>query len=147
MTSKSQGNLLEVEAEQALFEGKVQALAVAFYQNERPPRGLSGVLDWYFQGAISNYIRSGAISGRIGECTYFPFDRNGSTFHIILAGAGIASYPGKRDQLPAQTLTTLQKNLASLRLEKIGISKADFGNVTSEFLAKHMKGVPLWIAH
>jgi len=144
---KPQNQLLEVDPERALFEGKVQALAVAFYQNERPPLGLSGVLDWYFQGAISRYIRSGAISGHIGECTYFPCNRNGATFHIILAGAGIASAPGRRDQLPDVTLSTLQKNLASLRLEKVGISKADFGNITPEYLAQHMKGVPLWIAH
>ena len=145
--SKPQNPLLETAPERALFEGKVQALVVAFYQNERPPQGLAGVLDWYFQGTISRYLRSGAISGRIGECTYFPCNRNGTTFHIILAGAGIASAPGRREQLPGETLTTLQKNLASLRLEKVGISKADFGNITSEFLAKHMKGVPLWITH
>ncbi len=144
--SKPQNRFLEIEPERALFEGKVQVLAVAFYQNERPPCGLSGVLDWYFQGAISNSIRSGAISGRVGECTYFPYNRNGSTFHIILAGAGIASRPGRREQLPEETLKMLQKNLTSLRLEKIGISKADFGDVPIEFLSKHMKGIPLWIA-
>jgi hypothetical protein len=144
--SKSQNYLLEVDAERALFEGKVHGLAVAFYQNERPPRGLSGVLDWYFQGAISQYIRSGAISGKIGECTYFPCHRNGSTYHIILAGAGIASRPGKRDPLPEDTFKTLHKNLASLGIEKIGISKSDFGNIPPDSLVRQLKGVPLWIA-
>jgi hypothetical protein len=133
------------EVEKALFEGQVSGLAVTFYQNERPLYGLAGQLDWRFHGAISYHIRKGVISGAVGECVYFPFTRRGSTYHIILTGGGLADHPGQRDALPIESLHALQKNLSSLGLTKIGISKADFGNITPELLTKHLKGVPLWI--
>jgi hypothetical protein len=144
--SESQKNSLGVEAQRALFDGQIQCLALTFYENERPPCGLSGIIDWHFHGAISRSIQMGAITGKVGECTYFPFTRNGQTFHVILAGAGHSEEPGVRTPVRAETLQTLQKNLISLGLSKIGVSKSDFGNVSSEFFAKHLKGVPLWIA-
>jgi hypothetical protein len=63
-----------------------------------------------------------------------------------LAGAGIAARPGKREPLHEVTLMALQKNLQSLHFKKIGISIADFGNVTPAYLTTNLKGVPLWIS-
>ncbi len=134
-----------VEVEKALFEGQIQGIVMTSYQNERPLCGLAGVLDWHFHGAISQCILQGAITGRVGECVYFPMNRNGTTYHIILAGAGHSTAPGERGQVPLETVHTLQKNLASLKLSKMGISKADFGHVSSEYFAKHLKGASLWI--
>lgn len=144
--SDSSKNSLSVNADQALFEGQIQAIAITFYENERPPCGLAGILDWHLQGAISRCLRMGAITGKAGECTYFPFARNGSTYHIILAGAGQSQAPGHREEVHSNTLHTLQQNLISLKLSKVGISKSDFGGVSSELLFKSLKGVSLWIA-
>ncbi|OFZ53122.1 MAG: hypothetical protein A2428_17770 [Bdellovibrionales bacterium RIFOXYC1_FULL_54_43] len=138
---------LDVDADRALFTGEVQGLAVTFFENERPLAGLAGLLDWRFQGVISDYLREGAITGAAGQCAYIPITRNGIIYHLILAGAGESSAPGQRTKVPAETWKVLQKNLSSLKLKKIGISRRDFGDFTDDLLSKHMKGVPLWIVH
>lgn len=134
------------DACRALFEGQISALAVTFYQNERPLGGLAGILDWYCYGAISKCIQKGTITGRIGECIYFPFSRHGTVYHLILAGAGLSDAPGYRSSVSNETLEVLRKNLSSLKLPKVGISKSDFGQTQSEYFSKHLKGVSLWIA-
>jgi hypothetical protein len=136
---------LEMSPDRALFEGKVQGLVATCYQNERPLSGLAGLLDWRFQGAISNCLRIGAFSGEPGECVYLPVTRNERTYHLILAGCGYTSAHGSRVHVPPETLTLLRKNLASLRIPQIGVSRGDFGNATHEYFAKNLKGVPLWI--
>lgn len=133
------------EIERALFDGRIQSVAVTAYQNERPFCGLAGLLDWRFHGAITKHILSGKITGKAGECVYLPMSRNGTTYHIILAGAGTTPSPGQRSTVPEETLQILKKNLISMRLPKIGISCSDFGYVTEDFFAKRLKGVPLWI--
>lgn len=134
------------DVEKALFDGQIQGLAMTFYQNERPLCGLAGIMDWHFQGAISQCIQKGVITGKVGECVYFPLTRRGTTFHLVLAGAGHSSSPGQRDTVSSDTLHSLQKNLLSLGLSKIGVSKSDFGDVNSDYFTKHLKGVSLWIA-
>jgi hypothetical protein len=137
---------LWIEPERALFEGTLDALAVACYQNERPPRGLAGILDWYFQGQISAFLASGSLSGRVGECTYLPVQRHGQTFHVLLAGAGSSAPLGKRHTLAPQTLQALKRNLVSLGFKTVGISLADFGTPSVQSLLKpQMKGVSVWI--
>jgi hypothetical protein len=139
-------NHLNIQADQALFDGQIQGLVVTVYQNERPPYGLSGVLDWYFHGAISHCIRAGAITGQVGECTYFPFIRHGLTYHLILAGAGYSSTPGERKPVPQETLLQLKKNLIALKIPKIGFSNSDMGNPKTSTIEDIFTGVPLWIA-
>src|SRR4051812_14276668 len=124
--SENQKNLLNAEAGDALFDGQIQGLALTCYQNERPPNGLAGKMDWYFKGMISQYIRQGAITGKMGECTYLPLSKNGFIFHLILIGAGSSPSPGKRDPVPFEGLKILQQNLISLKLPKMGISRSDF---------------------
>ncbi len=141
----SESTKISLNADRALFEGQFTALALSCYQNERPPCGLLGIMDWHFHGLISKYIRQGAILGKVGECVYLPFAKNGMTFHLVLTGGGTSNTPGERNQLPHEALQVLQKNLVNLKISKVGISKSDFGNVSNEALAKNLKGVSLWI--
>lgn len=137
---------LDIDADRALFEGQLQGLVITCYENERPLQGLAGLMDWRFFGAMSQCLKAGAITGKAGECVYFPISRNGETFHLILVGSGHAPSAGSRREPPAESIRALQKNLASLRLQKVGISRKDFGNVTNDYFTKNLKGVPLWIA-
>ena len=132
--------------EQALFSGQIQGLVAAFFQNERPPRGLAGRLDWYLQGAISKQLQSGAISGSAGECVYFPIQKNQSTCHLLLLGCGEAKSPGHRAAVARANLQILKKNLLSLQWKTTGISRSDFGNPTDLALETSLGGVQLWIA-
>lgn len=145
-----QPEFTDIEPDHALFENGsaeqarfIDALVATVHENERPLAGLSGLLDWRFHGAISRGLRSGTITGAIGECVYLPISKNGSTYRLILAGAGKSSRPGERSALPIDSLRALQKNLASLRLSSVGISRQDFGSPPEEFFAKNLKGLPL----
>ena len=144
-TSDPQFHYLEMDAENALLDGQVQGLVITFHVNERPLHGLAGILDWRFQGAISRCLQAGAITGAAGECVYLPIARHGETYHLILAGAGQSPSPGVRESVPPETVKAIQKNLGSLRLQKVAVSRKDFGNASDEFFTRHLKGVPLWI--
>lgn len=161
-TSKSQHrdhhyDLVELAPEHALFSS-LDGIVAIFHTNERPLQGLAGLLDWHFHGAISSYLRAGAMSGELGECAYLPLslpvhapsfkDPQGKptrTFHVLLAGGGSSPAPGKRQELDEQTYTVLKKNILSLKIPRLGISQSDFGNASRESLARHFKEVPLWI--
>ena len=134
-----------MEIGKILYEGQVQGLALAIFQNEKPPCGLAGIVDWHIHGRISRFLKSGAITGKIGECTYFPIRRKDSIFHFILAGAGLSEAPGIRNPVPKETIQSLYKNLVSLKIPKIGISQSDFG-MSSDAFTEQFKGVSLWIS-
>lgn len=140
---------LSVDIDDALArpEPALDGLIATFYENERPLQGLSGLLDWRFHGALSSYLRAGALSGKKGECAYVPVHRHGRTIHVILVGAGSASEPGARKMPDEETLEPLRKNLAALRLQRLAVSRADFGNPPDDFFSHRFKGVPLWIAN
>lgn len=130
----------------AFFRGDCAAIAASFYQNERPLRGLAGWLDWRFQGAISECLKHGILSGKPGECAYVPVKRAGRDYHVILAGGGTLPADGTRADLPAASWEALRKNLSGLKLSKIGVSQSDLGAPSTAELEKKLKGVSLWIA-
>jgi hypothetical protein len=134
---------MDLDGDRALFSGKLNGIVALFFENEQPPQGLAGLLDWRFQGAISRCLKNGVVTGKAGECVYLPVTKNGHTYHLILAGAGRSILPGKRGPVPVDTLRVLHKNLSTLRLTQIGISRQDFGDVRDEYFAKHLKGVDL----
>ena len=128
--------------EEALFDGKIEGIVATCFENERPLRGIAGLLDWRFRGLISHCLRVGAVTGKAGECSYLPVTHGGRTYHVILAGGGFLER-GERQSLPAETYPVLRKNLASLKLKKLGASLADFGNVSATELTKQLVGIDL----
>ncbi len=147
-TPKSQNQhhyeLVEQAPEHALFSA-LDGMVATFYTNERPLQGLAGLLDWHFHGAISTYLRAGAMSGEAGECAYLPLTLAGRVFHVLLAGGGASPAPGKRQEPDAETYTALKKNILSLKIPRLGISQSDFGNASRDSITRHFKEVPLWI--
>lgn len=143
--SDTQIHDLQLDPDRALFLGELDGIVAVIFVNERPLAGLAGLLDWRFQGAISDFLRAGAISGEEGECAYLPIRRNDRTYHVLLAGAGRNASSGERKPLPSETFQVIRKNLASLRLPKMGISRSDCGSAANEHLSRQMKGVPVWI--
>jgi hypothetical protein len=138
-------NSLEMQADEALFGGAVDGLVCLFFRNERPLHGLAGVLDWRLHGMISRCLREGAIEGAEGECVYLPVLRHGRVFHLILAGAGNSDMPGARAKPPAETLEKIRKNLASLKIPKVGVSRQDFGGASDTFFAQQLKSPNVWV--
>ena len=140
-------NTLEMEAEQALFENRIEGLVAACYENERPLQGLAGQIDWRFLGVISQYLRAGAITGREGECVYVPVSRPGCVFRIILVGAGRNEAAGERRALPKASIEALARNVGTLRLGSLGLSLRDLGESVFEEMGRRLEGVALWPVH
>ena len=137
-----QDKKLACSAEEALFEKKIQGLATVYSQNERPPQGLLGKLDWYFYGVISQWIRQKKLTGILGECVYLPLQRKDSLYHLFILGVGQST----SRTVPLEGIEILKKNLLSIQFSSIAISKSDFGNLDFHTLFATFKGVSLWIA-
>lgn len=138
--SASIPHTLDIDAEQALFDGAVQALIATCHESERPLQGLAGKLDWRFRGALAEGIRLGAMSGKPGEIAYFPIQRHDRVYHLLLIGCG-----AKRGKIPAEAWRALQANLASLKLGAVGVSREDFARVSDEIISKQLKGADVCI--
>jgi len=136
-----------IDPETALFTHKIKGLVTLFYENEKPLQGLVGKIDWFFHGDVSRFIRKGVLTGKEGECVYFPIQRPGHTYHLILLGAGSNPEPGSRKRIPPKCIEVLKRNLKTLRLSRIGLSLSDFGSLTEPQLKKNFEGTPIWITH
>lgn len=87
-----------------------EALVVSVFADERPPRGLAGLVDWRLCGLVSQLLIRGRIGGETGEATLIPprprlpFDK------LFLIGAGDRSaFDEQRfDSLVMHTLQTLE---------------------------------------
>jgi hypothetical protein len=131
-SSNPDTHLESVDAGLALFDGRLQGLVALVTPDERPLQGLAGFLDWRFQGAISRCLQQGFLKGGAGECAYVPLSRNGVTYHLLLVGAD------SRGPLPADSLKNLKKNLSTLKLSRIGVSRSDCAGT-------QFKGIPVCI--
>jgi leucyl aminopeptidase len=72
----------------ALDEHPAEVIACAVWSDERPMRGLAGLLDWRLAGRVSRLARQSFVKGDAGEILCLqgkpriPFDK------VILVGAG-----------------------------------------------------------
>lgn len=136
---------LQIDAEQAMFGGQLNGLIATCYENERPLQGVAGLLDWRFKGLISSYIRSGAISGKRGECIYIPGQTEDRLYHMILLGCGTTPKAGCREGIPDEGIEVLKKNLSTLKIDKIGLSLSDFGGIPEKEISKTFREASLCI--
>ncbi len=111
-----------------LFEGRVQGLVATVRLDERPLQGLAGTLDWHLQGVLSRAIKKGFLTGTSGECVYVPVAHHGKTLHLLLMGVG----GGISDGLVREATQTIQKNIRSLGIAKLGLSRKDWGSSEKE---------------
>ncbi len=132
-------SLESVDADQALFDGRVQGLVAVITPEERPLQGLAGLLDWRFQGALSRFLEKGFLTGATGECAYVPLTRAGTTYHVVLVGVDA------RGPVPVESAKQLKKNLASLKLNRLGLSRADWNGASDDYLSRNLKGAGLCI--
>lgn len=76
----------------ALREGEPRArvdLGVfAFFEDERPLRGLAALVDWRTAGAVSSLLRRGFCTGRAHELVLLPGRHDLPTERIVLLGLG-----------------------------------------------------------
>jgi hypothetical protein len=116
----------EASALDALFRGELAGMIAALPSDEKPVRGLLGQIDWHFEGQISKLLKKGFIQGKPGECTYIPLIRGGKRYSLVLLGIGTRAAP--LAQASAETLQSFSKNIQTLRVRSLGISRKDFGD-------------------
>lgn len=137
--------LLEMTAENALLEGKLQGMILPIYENERPMQGLAGRLDWRLFGSLSRGLKAGVIQGKPGECSYVPVSRHGRVYHMILVGGGPLGQFQKRGNIPDSSFTALKRNLIGLGVSNIGLSRSDFAAIGDDVLSKKLDEVSFWV--
>lgn len=70
---------------------KYRCLALGCFSDEKPPRGICGLMDWRLNGMISREIKQGHITGQFKERVAIPYpDRLGCEL-LLLVGMGSVS--------------------------------------------------------
>lgn len=97
-----------------------EIIALPFFEDERPLRGASGLVDWRMNGALSRLILQGAVSGLEGESLLMSTDGRISAPRLLLFGLGDSkSFDGKRFQT---LLSQFVKTVARLKFTRLAIA-------------------------
>jgi hypothetical protein len=67
---------------------KHKCLALGIFADEKPPRGICGLIDWRLNGMISSEIKQGRISGEFKEKIVIPFPHRIGAEMLLLFGLG-----------------------------------------------------------
>ncbi len=73
-----------------------EVLVASLTENERPVRGLAGLLDWRMNGRISSLLVNGFATGQLGEVLLIPGKPRLPFDKVILFGLGHTSAYGDR---------------------------------------------------
>ena len=67
--------LFEQDGLEHLDQLGCEALILPFFDDERPPRGTLGLVDWRFAGLVSRLIQRGVVRGEAGATSLLPARR------------------------------------------------------------------------
>lgn len=92
-----------------LDQAATEVLVATLQEDERPPRGLAGLLDWRLAGRISRVMHQGFARGRFGEVLLLPAKPRLPFDKVVLFGIGMGADFEERAyrQLIERMLTTL----------------------------------------
>lgn len=95
----------------ALDQIRAEALVVCLFQDERPPRGLAGLLDWRLCGRLSDMLIAQRVSGTAGEAVLFPSYGRLPFGRVCAFGLGAASdfTSSRAREVSGQIATSLHK--------------------------------------
>lgn len=119
MSGRSGPQLLPAILE-SVDQVEVDSLALGIFSDERPLRGVAGLVDWRLCGLLSRFISAGRLSGRSAERVLMPgAGRIGAT-RIFIFGLGAregfaAALPGLAAEIP-DVLTRADSRRAALAL-------------------------------
>lgn len=65
-----------------------EVLVAGLFSDERPPRGVAGLIDWRLAGRLSRLMLDGFASGALGEVLMLPAKPSLPFDKVILFGAG-----------------------------------------------------------
>lgn len=123
--------------EEVLFDPNASGcmLVCSMYQDQRPLKGVVGLLDWRLRGQISKLIINGRITGENGEVVYFPLRYRNAIRHLLFLGLGDSSQSEKKfESTAAEVLERIEKVAKNMRFDRVAISTGSF-----PFLKGHEK--------
>jgi hypothetical protein len=77
-----------------LDEARVELCACGIWSDERPMRGLAGLLDWRLGGRLSTLVKSGFLEGALGESLLMPGRPQVPFEKVLVVGLGSRSHFG-----------------------------------------------------
>ena len=105
---------------QTLDYMRADLLVLTLFEDERPLRGLNGLVDWRWDGKLSRSIMAGEFSGKMGERLLMTTDRYLPMRRLAVFGMGLSK------QFDQATLThvwdTVWKTVRQLRPESLVMS-------------------------
>jgi leucyl aminopeptidase len=91
-------------------------LVIGFFKEKAPPKGLAGEMDWILNSSLSSLVKSGKISGKVGEVVLMSSGRT-KTPKIFWVGLG------KREEFSPSVILKFAADLYE-RLEQVGAKEA-----------------------
>lgn len=67
---------------------ETELILAGIYEDERPPQGISGGIDWYLSGQITELLLSGNFSGKIGQFALLAAQEKIIAPKILIFGMG-----------------------------------------------------------
>ena len=67
---------------------EAEAVCVFVFDDQRPPRGAAGLVDWRLCGRLSRWLQSGQLHGRRGERLLAPLHGRLPWKKLVVLGAG-----------------------------------------------------------
>lgn len=110
----------------ALAKKEIQGLCLLCFEDERPPRGALGYVDWLFAGHFTKLLKTQVITGKKNQLVYTPILWNGSTFHFLVMGGGYLHESGMRPDFDPSLLNQVAECAERLALNRLGIIKDDW---------------------
>src|SRR5215467_1478978 len=99
-----------------LDEPGAELLACTIWSDERPMRGLAGLLDWRLAGRLSQLARAGFLEGRLGEVLMVPGRPMTSFEKVLVFGLGNRSSFG--DGAFRAVVANLLRSLEGLHIRR-----------------------------
>ena len=128
----------------ALDEARAEVCAATIFSDERPFRGIAGLLDWRLAGRLSALAKNDFLTGRAGEVVMVPGRPRASFDKILIFGLGAkASFDA--DAFRAWTVA-VRRTLSGLAAKRAVVEIAGRGVLApeerAELLAEESRGAP-----
>jgi hypothetical protein len=94
----------------------VELLACSVWRDQRPMRGVAGLLDWRLAGTLSGLARKGFLAGELGEVLFVP-GRPRVRFEKVLV-FGLGAQTGFGEGTFREVLGHLLRALGGLRVRR-----------------------------
>jgi hypothetical protein len=116
-----------------------ELLGLWCFSDERPLKGLTGLLDWRLDTAVSRLIMAGTVSGFWGEKVLMcGFDACPSQGFLLMGLGSMAEFDEERmreaGRLMASSLVKLRRKTVCMSLPGNGIPRIDVSAVAEHFL-------------